>query len=514
MRTITLLLIILTFVFDTKAKVADQLINYVPKDSVILMLYYNQENFDNDSILNVFKNQMSETSSGIFNNCKEFCFYVQDFELYSSYTVHFRIDGDVDLQNANIFLENMNLNLKSFEGGFWELEGKERKDGRYGYLYKGDNYYTLQVYAQTMIVDEKLRAECEQLKSGITEYTDEIEQKGDSLMQLDAVESKKYFNALLLAQKKKIQNGEDFKHIKKTLRFNKEIAGNIHAKAIVAYAKPANIEQLPWHFIRFTNNFDLHDYLEKATALKAYSASDQLWITMAIDKAQIHVETVHENKKKRQEIYKKIDKDILKYLPVTHPETFSVHNVSLVELVQQIIEGYPSFSKDNMYGAAVKMGLLVIDDQLISGLGNGFITSKSEGLLGSDVPDFKMVFKVPETKKSQLLLEIMCNDLGWLEYVENNCFTIFKEKRIKLFVQDDIWIIGSGKLNDIKTRLSKNEVKSLYPKLKDKKLAQYSILPDFLLDEFDIPLKSVEAKTSIINRKTVKAHIQIKLKDE
>jgi len=486
-------------------------IHNIPKDSLMFMLHLDQEQIGNDSIFNEIKEELSGGLGDMLQYCNELCFYAQNMELYDCYTINFRIKGKIPQDKVQTILEEMNFKVVGFTSRSFVLDGG---DHRYGYLFNGDDYSTLKIYTQTKPINIQIRAQHQQLLPLLWDHEDyennsHVHNQLDSLARLDSLESKTYFDNLLRSHQQRIDKGEDIQSVQSSLKFSSQLKNVVEQKALVLYVKPQLIEGIPYHMIN-TFNYHAYHHLEWFTKLgMAFKMHDQVWIGASIDEDKIRVESVFQNDKKKQQFYKKLDKEILKYLPAKAPLAFGVYNTDVAVLKKHLLKHFSFYEMDKEQRAIFKLALLAVDDDIIRALGNGFI-SVNDNLRGNDIPDFKLVLKMPNPDKGQAILDVLCKDLKFFKRVGDHTYRSKEsDKDINLCIEKDVWILGTAPIETLKQQSDLKAIHQRYPMLANKGVVQYITIGDESSSDQEHELNKVVMTTKLLTKKSLKTTITI-----
>ena len=486
-------------------------LNNLPQDSLMFMLYFDQERLGNDSLLNTLKEELSGGLEDLLPHCQELCFYAQNQELYHCYTVRFRIKDQIPQEKVQAILEQMNLKVTGFTSRSLMLDGGAN---RYAFLYNDDHSSTLKIYSQNNLVNKALREQHQQLYSKLWDHDEQetnsiVENQLDSLVRLDSLNSKAYFDDLLRAHQLQIDKGESIVDIQSPLKYDahqKEVVAN---KALVLYVNPQMIEGIPYHLIN-AFNYDSYNHIDWFEKLgMSFTMHDRVWLGASVEQDQLCIEALFQNDKTRQQYYKKLDKDLLKYLPATAPESYWMYNMDMGVLKEHLLKNFSFYDMDDQVRALIKLALIAIDDDVFRVVGNGFICISGESK-GNDVPDFKLAFKMPNAHKGQQLMDVLCDDLNLFKRRSDNTFISKKsDKPIYLCMEQDVWILGTAPFDTLKQQNHLKDIHQYYPLLTDKTLVQYININEGTFASKELPFNSIELTTKRLNKKSVKTTIRV-----
>jgi len=510
MRNLLIIGLLSVSLFKLQAQTPDKsFIHNIPQDSLMFMLHFDQERLANDSTFMEIKEELPDGIKEMLQYCNEFCFYGQNKELYDCYTINFKIKGQIPQQKVQTILEELDLKVTGFTSRSFRLKGGQH---RYGFLFNGDNYSTLKIYTQTNPVNAKIRAQHQQLLSLLwnhDEYDDNahVHHQLDSLARLDSLDSQTYFDNLLRSHQQGIDKGEDIQLVPAPLKYDNPLKQVVEHKALVLYVNPQMIEGLPYHLI---SAFNYHDYNHIDWFAKlgmGFKMHDQIWLGASVNADKIQVESLFQNNKKKQQYYKKLDKDLLKYLPAEVPLAFGIYNTDVAVLKKHLLKHFSFYDMNEEERAIFKLALLAVDDDIINILGNGFICV-NEDVKGKDIPDFKLVLKMPDPDKGQALLDVLWKDLDVFKRVGTHTYRSKEsDKDIHLCIEKDVWILGTAPIETLKQQSELKEIKQRYPILANKSVVQYITIGDESSSGQARELNKVVMTTKLLNKKTLKTTI-------
>jgi len=490
----------------------------IPSDSLMFMVYMNKSYVENDSLVQEAIKEMPEEMEDIAKTFNEFCFYGQAHELYDSYRIDFRTSGTVAIDKLNNLLSELDFKVKSFTDGLVILEGGQNKCG---YFINGSDFSTLKIYNQTTVVNKELRSEFEEIRSkliktdGYRDYELRIEysNKLDSIGRLDSLDSKIYFDNLLLAEQKRIGKGENIQTVKSPLKMNSYTKEFVDGKSIVAYIDARYISRMPFYLYR-SMDYEFYEFVEHFNQMStAFMLYDRVWCSAQIDSEKVEIQSLSENSNGLQYSFK-LDKDILKYLPVKRPESFAIYNANISEIKMHLLNNFYFHEMNNEERAYAKLALLAIDDDILRSIGNGFVAINEGEAMGRDLPDFKMAFKLPNRKKGQMLIEILCQEFDVFTKLSENTFVIREsrnsEERVNICIVDDVWIMGTASFEELKQVNAQDNLAAEYPMFSNKRMVQYAIFNQALFGSSKGPFSDIEVESSLLNKKVLKTKVTIR----
>ncbi len=490
----------------------------IPGDSLMFMLYINKDNVEDEVLLKETIKEMPDQFKRVAENFREFCFYGQTNEAYDSYRIDFKSSGTIAADKMTETLKEFNFTIKDFSDGMVILDGGQYS---YGYFIKGSEYSTLKIYNQTTVVNKKLRKEFEEARLGMLnadsyhddDYRIACSMKLDSISRLDSVVSKNYFENLLSKEQQRLANGEDIQAIKSPFKMKSYMKNLTEGKAVVAYVDAKYISRVPYYLYN-SLDYQFYEFMENFEQMSTtFMLYDKMWLSAAINTDNIEIESLLENSKGNHYSYK-LDKNIIKYLPLTAPESFAIYNTNISDIKTHLLESFYFPEMNNEERGFAKMALLAIDDDILRSIGNGFIAINKGEVVERGMPDFKMVFELPNLKKGQLLMKILCQEFDVFWEVDKNVYVVKKsrdsEEQINICITDNVWIMGTAPVEELKQVNTTDKIKVVYPMFSDKKMVQYAKISEALLGSSDDMFKTIEIRNHLLKKKVLKSKITLR----
>ena len=88
-----------------------------------------------------------------------------------------------------------------------------------------------------------------------------------------------------------------------------------------------------------------------------------------------------------------------------------------------------------------------------------------------------------------------------------------KRKKVHLVIEDDIWIIGTQSIDELKSKISTERFKDLYPQLNNKSISQYLYINPEVLYSSRTDLEFIESKTNFIGKNLIKTETSLIIND-
>jgi len=513
---LVLLLVALLPSLSSAQKTSNSLCYNIPSDSLMFMLYMNKANIEDQAMLNEMVREMPDEVAELANNFDEFCVYGQSQAIYDVFRLDFKTSAPVNMDQMNKMLEEFNLKVKDFTEGMVILEG-----GQYvnGYFYKGQEYSTLKIYTQTTVIDETLRADYENVRELLMNLGDryydydlrmEYNHKLDSISQLDSLASKTFFNDLIRAEQQNLAKGESVQKHKSVMKVKPYVKDLIEGKPAVMYVDAKYMAKLPYYLL-----FDAFS-ISKLKDIKSMTSSlvfyDKSWISASVNETKIEFETIVESSEGKH-FSKKLDKNIIKYLPAKTPESFAIFNINIPDLKMYLLENFYVPDLNGEQRGFAKMALLAIDDDILESIGNGFIAINEGEAMGRDLPNFKAVFELPNVQKGQMLMDILCEEFDVFTEVAKNTYVIKErwddEEQINICITGNVWIIGTAPVEELKKINASDVIKGNYPMFGTKGMVQYAKVSESLFGSSNDMFKDAELKSKLINKKVLKTTVVI-----
>ncbi len=515
-RNFTKLLLLLSLVMLLNANVVKaqkagyEMTRLVSQDSLIFMVYGNLDEITSGPLEDLIHKQFSDELDKVFDCADEFCFSANRSNLYDCYTLRFEKSKDATELNIDDLFQKLELTKTSEESSFIKLNGDIYKKG---FLRVDGKQYILKLYVKTHPVDpqirEKYAALIKQLSDGDYYSNQDIYEQIDSLSKLDSIPSQKYFDKLMdhemmQASKREVKNPVDIKKV---------FGDDLKNSSGIAYFDAKKIAEIPFLLLQSTSYDDMKLFEFVNSMGGIYNYYDKLWMGFRQEQNKMII-TSFANTKGKMNLFKKLDDDILCRLPAEKAKLYIVYNLNLAELKSYVIKYFASSEIKDYQRAIVKLLALAIDDDILNTFGDVSISVLDGDLNAHDMPDFKVALKVPNEKKGKLLLNILCDDLKFLRKERENYYSVDEkynksENPIHLFIDDDIWILGNGDEQMLKTKLTKNQISSIYPELNGNKLSQYFSLDFKALSKYDKEFQKLNMQTSVINKTNVKTVIEL-----
>jgi hypothetical protein len=475
------------------------------------MIYANSNNVKSDSLKQTIIRKLPEKFSKLLDLTDEFCFYANKTTLFNCYTLRFKNVKNVSFQSTDSLLNLFNLSITGMEPSFIKLDGgKNRK----GCIHIAGNQYTMKIYTQTAPVNEEIRDVYLSLSSLLSrddyDFNTKIYSKLDSLERLDSVYSAVFFDNLMEKEK---QNGLLYGS-KRTVNVRSVFKKDIYQSAVIAYLNTKEIAGIPYHLFNAFNQdfYGLYEWILYAS--EALNYYEDLWLNMVADEQGIKITNVLTTNKK-QKLLTMVDKDIICHLPGEKPAVLNLYNFNLSVLKYNLIKSFNLLKIKDKEKTLAKMILLILDDDLLNSIGNGFLSILDGDFKDHKMPDFKLVIKMPDNDKGRLLLDLLCNDFKILKKVTSNYYTLSdkykdEENNVNLYIDENIWVLGTDPIETLKLKLTKSQYLELYPQLGEKKLSQLIYADKDFLSSIKKDFEEFNIRTSLKGRKRVETIIQIK----
>ncbi len=494
-------------------KVETNLYDLVPSDSLMFMAYTKSSELKAESLTKLFGQKYSESLDALLHTADEICFYGQKIEAFDCYTILLKGIKNFSLNKTDSLLQSIDLSVSELTPGYAILDGGQH---RKGILHFTPDYYELKLFSQMAPVDKKMRIEFEELLKQLD--SDRFDQtvvvnKLDSIGRLDSLNAANYFKRLLTNEQ--LKGSQSPKH---AVKYSSIFKNHNDKPAGLFYVNADGINGLPFHLQNifrdsfYDNYYDTFKLTEFSSGIISYY--EDSWIKLTTDSTTIQLTSVLSNKSNQKHIHKKLDKDLIKYLPA-NASSFYSYNFNLSDLKYHLARYLRHEELRGEEKAYTKLAILAIDDDWLNAVGNGFIAITDSSISKRDVPDFKMALKMPNPQKGKILLDILRYDMKLLYEVDKNCYILSHpkmdiEQPLHLLIKDDIWLLGTAPFEILESELSLSQVKQLYPKAFSKKISQYLTIDEQLLKLLEINCTHFELKSQLISKKSVSTHVIIK----
>ncbi len=509
------MLVLLVFMMQVSVKTVSaqgtkyKMVESVSQDSLLFMIYGNLNEIVSGPLEKLMNKKLSSNLNNVLNFADEFCFSANRSTIYDCYTLQFKKAKGVTDFKMDSLIQNLELTRGEEIASCIRLQGDRYKNG---FLRKEGKQYVLKLYVQNYPVATEIRKDyidlSQQMGDDYYENQD-IQEKLQLLDQEDSTNSVNYFEDLInkeikIAGSKEVKNPVDVKKI---------FGDKLKNSSGIVFFDAKKISELPFLFYRSTN-YDYMRMFEMINSLGGiYNYFDQLWLGFKQEDSTMVITTIADSKEK-MDLYKKLDNDILCRLPAEKANLLCVYNFDLAALKQYIIKFFYAGQFKNETRIAAKLFALAIDDDIINTIGDVALAVTGDRLNSRDIPDFKLALKMPNEQKGRLLLDILCDDVKFFKKESENCYVVRKkfktdEVDIHLVIDDDIWILGTGNVEALKTKLTKDQISEMYPELENKKLSQYFKLNMTALSKFEKNLKNVEVQTETLDKSKVMTTIKL-----
>ncbi|MCW3785317.1 hypothetical protein [Plebeiibacterium sediminum] len=492
---------------------SDQLLQNIPKDSLTFVVYGNTANMP-EEVKEKLHESLPEVCKGITDESEKFCIYSHKHELYDAYTLKFNLDQNKTQLNPDSLLNLFGFTVKDLQLPFIKLDGGNFKKGLF---YINNSDFVLRIYTQILPVDEQVKAEykklSEDLKFANYDERNILWERIDSLMKKDSIPSAQFFDHLLEKEKSTIASS-----IKtETLDFQSVFNTDISKSAALLYLNAKKIREIPFHIYNIFKT-DIHDINDLTTKIAGFSGYyEDIWVNIKTQEEKLNITTIASLPKK-QKLHHNLDKELCLYLPAQETNGICIFNMEPAALKNSLIEyfNYPDYNEKKQLSS--KLAIWALDDDVLNSMGNGFITLLDDHIDKRHIPDFKMALKMKNKESGRQLLSILANDAKAISKIKDNCYLVtyeelYEKKKVHLVIDDDIWILGTQSVDELKTRINTDQFNDLYPQLNNKSISQYLYIDPEILSSSRTDLEFIESKTNFIGKNLVKTETSLIIND-
>ncbi len=507
------LLTILIFISCVSLVKAQKLYEQVSQDSLLFMVYVNANEQINRPLKEGLEEILPLRVQKLLKYSNEFCLSVSRHSFYDTYSIAINDVKADALNKVDSALQEMDFSVSSFEPGFITIQ---RQGVNSGFVRIHENQIYIELYALLQPVNPELRKAFNKIKvNDFDKYANySFWEQRDSIMRLDSANAVQFIDGLIMQEKwspfsEKVKNPIAWKSV---------LGESAHNSSVLAYLNPDVVNELPYHLYMLCNQ-DLYKFYKWiGTAQGVFSFYKKLWMGVECKGNTLTINSVIDSDTKKT-FNKKLDKDVLAYLPDTVPNMLLTYHMDLSVLKYHLAKALYASDYDNEENGLIKLAALALDDEMLNALGNGFISIIEGDINGHHMPSLKVALRMPNPEKGKMLLEILLHDFKFLREVEPGCYRFVgrefrDEKELNLYIKDDIWVLGTGSLESVKQTLTAKQLQQLYPQLGNRSLSQFIDLKGEGSKALTHDLESVSAKTIIVNKHRTKSEIVIEMRSE
>ncbi len=494
---------------STAQKLTQPLFDTVSQDSLLYMVYANTLKSNNTELQHSMEEMFPDRIQQLMNYSNEFCLSIHRNDFYDTYTVTLNDVKQGALMQLDSILQQMDLTLGDLNTDFITLQ---RQGINAGFIRIDGNQYTIKLYAIFRPVNPELRIQFDAIKpisNSYSEYNYSLFEKRDSIMKQDSVTAVQFVNGKIMQEKwtpsaTNVKNAMDWQSI---------LGDRVEHSSVLAYINPDAIQELPYHYYMLSNETIYDNNKWSSITQGLFCIYKEVWFGVELQNDGVKVTSMVEGSTKHP-INKKLDKELLTYLPNAHPGLLITYNMDLSVLKYHLAKFLYAGNYDKEENGYIKLVALAFDDELLNALGNGFITVIDGDINGHHLPAIKVALRMPNQEKGELLLDILQKDFKLLTKVEEDCYQFINrelrgEREVFLYIHDDIWVLGTDNLEAIKSTLTKKQLQELYPQLNESSLSQYAEIKEKQAKEINRHFSKVTMSTKIVDKHKVMTEIKM-----
>lgn len=503
-----LVFILITFIKLTSfaQQKSNPFIDNIPSENLSFILYYNTDEMKDKKLIEEFTPSAVEE---IFSLSKEGCVYIEDLDRYTSLTVKFKLNDNITFDKIKEVIQQTDYSISSLDGKFINLT-HQNNESRHGFFYSNEEYYTLKLFFQNDWIltehKEALENAYELVKIDSMRYSDYGDYK-DSIAILaqphiqpffqDVVRKEKEKFNQLLSKKETVKVPDDIYNLSAFMFFNHN--------SIKALNKLIAFDNVVLNYL-----FNSTDNFMALQAAFQLDYLDEFWIGTSV--LENHIEIVNINTTKDKVDCITLNKKLQQYIP-SQATTIINYNTDLEEIKDRFLK-LKNYDQNN-YINEIKLALLTIDDDFMNVLQSGILSVWKEEKMYGDELNFTMAFEMPNKKKGEQLLSILCNDYQYLEDLgDNNYFVThrdFRDVPTYLVIINDIYVIGT--LEPEELRGLKGNMSQQFSNLNPKNAFFLGELNEEIFGIYS-DIQNIRVKSQNINKKTIKNTVSIQMKEE
>ena len=478
-------------------KIGNPLLENIPSDGISSLLYFDANRL---SEYGYTKDVLSRQFREVFEYTNEGCLVTQEKENYDVITFRFTLNDKISFDSLKSLINDSKYPIVREKGDVVYMEGKKYKK-RYCYVLEGEKYHTLKVFWKEGFIDpEDEKAYNENLVNldkHLLSY-DRFDAIEDSLEDLDVQKKDKFFNRLIKVDEKRTRKNKAYAEVvsvpKELIGLPFILHGNERSGDVIY--KLMGKQKSIYEYIMSANSELVFEHIQKLLLIKM---TQNDWYGGDFTEDQLQFITL--TTATRQQANTKLDKDLLQYMP-EKCTSFMNYAFDLESYRNKIIKG--KNLKDISTGK-LKLGLLALDDDIFKFFKSGMLSLNKASIHNDRDYDLKVAFKMPNHTKGEYLLDILEHEFEMLIKIKNNAYLvkhpIFEDKTTYLVIENDIWILGTYPIEELK---QKNEsVLVQYPDLGEENTFMVTKVQKRLIDSYSI-FAEILSKSDYIDDSTIR----------
>ncbi|NME70483.1 hypothetical protein [Flammeovirga aprica] len=457
------------------------LLENIPSEGISSLLYFDADRLSECGyIKDILSRQFRRDA---FKITLEGCLVTQEIDNYNVVTLRFILDDKISFDSLKSMINRTNYSIVKDKGDVIYMEG-EKYQKRYCYVLEGEKYHTVKAFWREGFIDPKDEKAYNENLANLEKYLlsyDRFYAIEDSLKDQDVQKKDSFFNRLMKADEKRTRKNKAYDEV---VSIPNEMIGlpfilHMNERSGDVIYKLIGKKKSVFEYITNSNSEQIIDHIQKLLLVKM---SQNDWFGGDFGKDQLQVTTL--TPAIGQTETTKLDQDLMQYMP-SECTSFMNYTLDLEMYREKVIKSRNL--KDHSVGK-LKLGLLAMDEDLFNFFKSGMLSLNKTSIHNDRNYDLKIVFKMPNPTKGEYLLEILEHDFEILQKIEENTYSvkhpIFDDKTTYLVIENNIWILGTYSIEELKKKNENVLVK--YPELGGEKTSMVTKIQKGLIDTYSI----------------------------